>query len=97
MSKAKRRKFSPALKAKVCLEVLREEASIGEVASKYQVHANVIRSWKKLFCENASVVFETEKEKNPAEEREPELYQQIGQMKVENDFLKKKLGLLGVI
>ena len=97
MSKRKRRKFSPALKARVCIEALSEATSIGEVASKYEVHANVIRSWKKQFLENASVVFETDKEKNPAEAREPELYQHIGQMKVEIDWLKKKLGPLGVI
>lgn len=94
MTKRTRRKFSPALKAKVCIEAIREEKTIAELAKEYEVHVNVIRTWKKEFLERASEIFANGKEKNGAENREPGLYQQIGQMKVENDWLKKKLGLL---
>ena len=97
MGKRMRRNFSPALKARVCIEAIREEKSLAELASQYNVHQNVIRAWKKQFLDNACQVFEKGNKKNPAEEREPELYKQIGQMKVENDWLKKKLGLLNLV
>lgn len=94
MTKRTRRNFSPALKAKICIEAIREEKTIAELAEEYEVHSNVIRTWKKEFLERAGEIFVKGKQKNTAEEREPELYQQIGQMKVEIDWLKKKLGLL---
>jgi transposase-like protein len=97
VTKRTRRKFPPALKARICIEAIREEKSLGELATEFEVHANVIRSWKKQFLERASELFQKGKEKSPAEDREPELFKQIGQMKVENDWLKKKLGLLDLI
>lgn len=94
MTKRTRRKFSPALKAKICIEAIREEKTIAELAAEYEIHVQIIRNWKKEFLERASEIFLNGKQKNAAENREPGLYQQIGQMKVENDWLKKKLGLL---
>lgn len=97
MTKRTRRKFPPALKARICIEAIREEKSLSELATEYEVHANVIRSWKRQFLDRASVIFENGKKKNPAEDREPELFKQIGQMTIENNWLKKKLGLLDLI
>jgi transposase-like protein len=59
------------------------------LAAEYEVHSQLIRNWKKEFLERASEIFQNGKQKNGAESREPSLYQQIGQMKVENDWLKK--------
>jgi transposase len=95
MEKKHRRKFSADFKAKVVLEALKERNTVEELAKKYEVHPNQIHSWKKEFLNNASVVFSSgdrqmEDKKRLDEERE-KLYAQIGQQKVEIDWLKKKL------
>ena len=98
MSRRKRREFSPEFKAKVCIEVLKEEKSLGEIASAYEIHPNVLRKWKKEFLERSSQIFATEKQKKDKEEPSvEELYQQIGQLKVENEWIKKKLKPLGLL
>ncbi len=97
MTKRTRRKFPSELKARICIEAIRDGKSLSELAAEYEVHANVIRNWKKQFLERASDIFKNDKEKSSAEEREPELYKQIGQMTVEIGWLKKKLGLLDLI
>jgi transposase len=95
MEKKNRRKFSADFKAKVVLEALKERNTVEELAKKYELHPNQIHSWKKEFLNNASVVFSSgekrmEDKKHQEEERE-KLYAQIGQQKVEIDWLKKKL------
>lgn len=95
MEKRNRRKFSAEFKAKVVLESLKERNTIEELAKKYEVHPNQIHIWKKEFLKNASLVFSSgernmEDKKLQEEERE-KLYAQIGQQKVEIDWLKKKL------
>jgi len=95
MEKKHRRKFSAEFKAKVVLEALKERSTVEELAKKYEVHPNQIHSWKKEFLNNASLVFSSgdkqmEDKKRQEEERE-KLYAQIGQQKVEIDWLKKKL------
>lgn len=92
MSKNKRRKFSSAFKTKVVLECLSERYSIQELARKHELHPNQISQWKTQFLVNAESVFEkgsTEKSKEETEQEK--LYKVIGQLKVENDFLKKAL------
>ncbi|MEX1211393.1 MAG: transposase [Balneolaceae bacterium] len=90
----KRRHFGAKFKTKVVLEALKERESLQEIAEKYELHPNQITSWKKQFLENAEQAFGSDKSvkalKKAEQERE-ELYKQIGQMKVETDFLKKKL------
>lgn len=89
-----RRKFTSAFKTKVVLEALKERSSIAELAAKYEVHPNQISEWKKQFLENSTAVFEkgsTESNKEESEKQMDQLYAQIGQLKVENDWLKKKL------
>lgn len=95
MEKKNRRKFSAEFKAKVVLEALKEQSTMEDLARKYELHPNQIHIWKKEFLNNASVVFSSgekriEDKKLQEEERE-KLYAQIGQQKVEIDWLKKKL------
>lgn len=92
MERRTRRKFKPEFKAKVVLEALKERSTIEELARKYELHPNQINQWKKEATAKLSGVFSREAKNSRSEEVETEkLYAQIGQLKVENDFLKKKL------
>jgi len=95
MEKRPRRKFSAEFKAKVAIEAIKERNSIEDLAKKYELHPNQISMWKKEFLAKAALVFSSE-EKNNADKTQQEalldkLYSQIGQQKVEIDWLKKKL------
>lgn len=95
MEKRTRRTFTAAFKAKVVIEALKERSTIEELARKYELHPDQITTWKKAFLEKASIVFEdpetrSEQDKHRDEETQ-KLYAQIGQQKVEIDWLKKKL------
>ena len=95
MEKRSRRKFSAEFKAEVAIEALKERNSIEELARKYELHPNQISLWKKEFLSKAAVVF-TSDDKNSTDKNQQEalldkLYSQIGQQKVEIDWLKKKL------
>jgi putative transposase len=75
----------------VALEAVKERETVGELARRFQVHPTQIHEWKRRLQEQAPVVFEKESAK-PAETVDPaELYEQIGRLKVELEFLKKKL------
>ena len=92
MSKQTRRKFKSDFKAKVVMEALKERSTMEELARKYELHPNQITTWKKEFLSKAASVFEKETNQDKQEAQDVEkLYAQIGQLKVENDFLKKKL------
>jgi transposase-like protein len=90
--KRTRRKFSSKFKTKLVLEVLKEQETIQELASKYEVHPNQISTWKNEFLSNASSVFESKKEKQNTNQDTSKLYKVIGEQKVEIDFLKEVLG-----
>ncbi len=94
MTKRTRRKIDAALKAKIALEALREQASVADLAQRYQVHPNRIYSWKKQLQDQAARAFETGPADSAAErEREVEkLHAKIGQLIVERDFLAKRSG-----
>ena len=90
--KTSRRKFSAPFKAKVAIEAIKEQTSIPELAAKFELHPAQISNWKREFLKNAELAFESKSEKEtPAVDTAP-LYSKIGQLQVENDFLKKVLG-----
>ena len=87
------KKHSKEFKAKVAVEALRGEKTVQEIALKYEIHPNQVTLWKKQLLDNATSAFDKQgkdKELGEAEKKQDELYSQIGQLKVENDFLKKK-------
>lgn len=89
--KQQRRTHSADFKTKVALEALKERKTVSEIASEYQVHANQISSWKNQLLENAANVFaDGRSNTKETEDKEARLYQQIGQLQVELDWLKKK-------
>ena len=95
MEKKSRRKFSADFKAKVVLESLKERHTLEELARKYELHPNQIGIWKKEFLAKAAMVFSLDEDlagdKKQKEDLIEKLYTQIGQQKVEIDWLKKKL------
>lgn len=93
----KRRKLPGELKAKAALEALAGDKTINEIASKYEVHPGQVSTWKKQLQEAATDFFTDRRARNQAEDEElkARLYQQIGQLQVELDWLKKKVGLDG--
>ena len=93
MTKRTRRKIDAGLKAKIALEALREQATVADLAQRYQVHPNQIYAWKKQLQEQAARAFESGNGDGAADrEREVErLHAKIGQLTVERDFLSKAL------
>jgi len=90
-----RKNHSARFKAKVALEAVKGVKSLSELASKYEVHPNQIRQWKQQLLDQVCDLF-VDKRRRKADDEEKkrdQLYQQIGQLKVENDWLKKKAGL----
>jgi len=88
----KRRNFKSGFKAKVVLEALKERETIESLAKKYELSPNQISTWKSQALLSFENVFSKEKTSDTKSEVDIEkLYSQIGQMKVEIDFLKKKL------
>jgi transposase-like protein len=96
MKKKQRKSYTAAFKVKIALEAIKGQRTINEIATHYGVHPNMVTLWKKQAIESLPDVFSTRRERDAQEEEtlKAELYQQIGQLKVEIDWLKKKSELL---
>lgn len=94
----KRRVFNAAFKAKVALEAIKGHRTISELAARHKLHATQINLWKKQLLEGAEGVFENGKASSQANSDEPEaaeLYEQIGRLNVQLEWLKKKVAAHG--
>ena len=91
--KKSRRKHSPSFKAKVALEALKCEETTAELAHRFEVHPGQIHVWKKALVTGAAGIFGNDNEHRGKDDQRliAQLYQQIGQLKVERDFLEGSL------
>lgn len=96
MKKQTRRKFSSTFKSKVVLEAIRGQLTLAEIARKHEVSQVVISRWKSEFLDNMSSVFDKGQKVQEPDIDTQELYAQIGQLRVENEFLKKSCKKLGI-
>jgi transposase-like protein len=94
---SKRTKHSPEFKAKVALAAIKNEETVAELSKRFGVHPTMISRWKKALLDGASDIFgKAQKSHKKQEAHVDELYRQIGQLKVERDFLAKGLSRLNV-
>lgn len=91
-----RKNYSGDFKAKVALEAVKGERTLCELASRYEVHPNQIRTWKKALISGMPDIFTGRRKRRQQDDEEEKgrLYEQIGRLKVELDWLKKKSALL---
>jgi transposase-like protein len=85
-----RKSYSGKFKAKIAVEVIREQDTLAEISSKFEVHRALLTRWKKEALEGLPEIFSKKSNKNNNDKQlTDDLYKQIGQLKVENDWLKK--------
>ena len=89
-----KKNYSAAFKSRVALEAIKAEKTMAEIASQFEVHPNQVTKWKKQALEAMPDIFaDKRRKKKKDKQNSDELYRQIGQLKVELDWLKKKSGL----
>ena len=87
-----RKQYNPEFKAKVALAALKNEETIAELSKRFGVHPTMINNWKKSLLEGAANIFDKgNKAKKHNETQVDDLYREIGKLKVERDFLSRKL------
>ena len=96
MKKQTRRKFTAEFKARVALEAIKNQLTLSELSRKFEVSPIIISRWKSELIANVASVFEGKVAEAEESEDVDKLYAQIGQLKVENDFLKKSCKRLGI-
>jgi transposase-like protein len=93
----KRKIHSPAFKAKVAIDAVKEEKTTAQLASQYEVHPTLINQWKRELLAHANQLFtDRRQEARPQDDITPRLYQKIGKLEVELDFLKVACNKLGL-
>jgi putative transposase len=96
MMSRKRKVHTPAFKAQVALAALKEDRTVNELAGQYDVHPTLIHAWKKQLLQGAEGLFGNgAKAAAVAEDHQAELYEQIGRLKMELEWLKKKVAPFG--
>ena len=91
-SKRTRRKFSGEFKAKVALEAIKAHETINQIAARHEVHPHQVTQWKQQLLQQAAAAFEQPAVAGQSQGVEEELYAQIGRLKMQLEWLKKKLG-----
>jgi transposase-like protein len=89
----KRRQHEAQFKLKVALEAAKGLKTISQIASEYNLHPNLVSSWKKQLMEEGTSIFGSDSARQERDQaaREAELYEQIGRLKMELEWLKKKV------
>ena len=89
----KRRNFDPVFRGRVALEAAKGNRTLAEISSEFKVHKNLIVIWKKELLEKLPTLFQKENNEDLKEalEKNDDLYKEIGKLKMEVDYLKKKL------
>ena len=91
-----RKSYDSRLKVQVALEALKNQRTIAQIASEYGIHPNMVTQWKQRLLNELPDIFSNKHQKNKQDKEtlQAELYRQIGQLKVELDWLKKKSGVI---
>ena len=101
MKRKNRRSHDDTFKVKVVIESLKEEKTLAELSSKYEIHPNQISQWRKQFLQNAPKVFSGSKSEQEhikqLEAEKDDLHRQIGEQAMDNAYLKKSLKKLGLM
>jgi transposase len=89
----RRRTYDATFRARVALEAIKSTRTLAEISGEYKVHANMIVKWKKEAISKLPLLFQKADNTglDEAEEKIDELYKEIGKLKVESEYLKKKL------
>ncbi len=95
MAKCKKR-YESGFKARVALEAIKERETLGQISKRFGIHSTLVHQWKKRLVEEAGTVFDGAERRTEEIVSQAELYEQIGRLNVELDWLKKKFAKGGI-